>query len=318
MEHPTFDPAQPLGIIGLGAMGGPLARRLLAAGQPLVIQTRQRAAAAPFEALGARWVESPRAVAAGARTVLTLLPSPREVEAVTFGPAGLAEGFAPGGTLIDMTTGAPTAARALGTRLAPLGVTLLDAPVSGGPKGAASGKLAVWVSGEEAAFTAHAPLFARLGDRVMYLGALGAATTAKLAHNCANYGIQMVLAEVFTIGVKAGLPPETLFAALRQGSLGRQNIVDRLADQFLPGDFDQVAFALDLAFKDVSLAADLAHDAGVPARMTQMTLADMTEARNRGWGQKDSRVAMRVQEERAGVHIQVPREILARIINGDK
>nr|WP_284145662.1 NAD-binding protein [Xanthobacter aminoxidans] len=152
----------------------------------------------------------------------------------------------------------------------------------------------------------------------MFLGALGAATTAKLVHNSANYGIQMVLAEVITIGVKAGVDPATLFAAIREGSLGRQNVVDRLADQFLPAAFDEVSFALDLAFKDVSLAAALAREVGVPARFTEMTLAEMTEARNRGWGKRDSRVAMLVQEERAGVAIKVDRETLDGILNRGK
>nr|WP_281408806.1 NAD-binding protein [Xanthobacter sp. SG618] len=152
----------------------------------------------------------------------------------------------------------------------------------------------------------------------MFLGALGAATTAKLVHNSANYGIQMVLAEVITIGVKAGVDPAVLFAAIREGSLGRQNVVDRLADQFLPAAFDEVSFALDLAFKDVSLAVALAQEAGVPARFTAMTLADMTEARNRGWGKRDSRVAMLVQEERAGVAIKVDRETLDGILNRGK
>ncbi|MFG1378072.1 NAD(P)-dependent oxidoreductase [Xanthobacter autotrophicus] len=307
-----------IGFIGLGAMGAPLATRLLEAGHPLVIHTRRREAAAPFEALGATWAATPRALAAEARTVFTMLPGPAEVEEVVFGAGGLSEGFAPGSTLIDMTTSAPSAVRSIGASLAKAGVDLLDAPVSGGPKGARTRRLAIWVSGPDDAFAASRPLLDILGDQVMHLGALGAATTAKLVHNCANYGIQMVLAEVFSIGVKAGVDPATLFAAIRQGSLGRQNVVDRLADQFLPGAFDVPSFALDLAFKDVSLAADLARENGVPARFTQMTLADMTEARNRGWGQRDSRVAMLVQEQRAGVDIRVERAVLDGILSNDK
>ncbi|MEP9353985.1 NAD(P)-dependent oxidoreductase [Xanthobacter sp. KR7-65] len=308
----------PIGFIGLGAMGAPLATRLMEAGHELVIHTRRREAAAPFEELGALWVPTARDVGARARTVFTMLPGPAEVEAVVFGADGLAEGFSAGTTLIDMTTSAPAAVRALGARLAASGVDLLDAPVSGGPKGARTRRLAIWVSGSEGAFETSRPLLDLLGDRVMFLGALGAATTAKLVHNSANYGIQMVLAEVFTIGVKAGVDPAVLFAAIREGSLGRQNVVYRLADQFLPGAFDEVSFALDLAFKDVSLAAALAQEAGVPARFTAMTLAEMTEARNRGWGKRDSRVAMLVQEERAGVSIKVDRATLGAILNGTK
>ncbi|MFG1192400.1 NAD(P)-dependent oxidoreductase [Xanthobacter flavus] len=308
----------PIGFIGLGAIGAPLATRLMEAGHELVIHTRRREAAAPFEALGALWVPTPRDVAAKASEIFTMLPGPAEVEAVVFGTDGLAERLSAGATLIDMTTSAPAAVRALGERLAARGVALLDAPVSGGPKGARTGRLAIWVSGSEDAFETCRPLLDLLGDRVMFLGALGAATTAKLVHNSANYGIQMVLAEVITIGVKAGVDPAVLFAAIREGSLGRQNVVDRLADQFLPAAFDEVSFALDLAFKDVALAVALAQEAGVPARFTAMTLADMTEARNRGWGKRDSRVAMLVQEERAGVAIKVDRETLDGILNRGK
>lgn len=304
-----------IGFIGLGAMGGPLATRLLEAGYDVLVHTRRRQAARSFEERGAGWAASPREIAAKARTVITMLPGPAEVEAVVFGADGLAAGFASGSTLIDMSTNAPLAVRQLGARLAETGVELLDAPVSGGPKGARTRRLAIWVSGSEAAYRAHLPLFELLGDRVMHLGDLGAASSAKLLHNFGNYGVQMVLAEVFGIGVKAGIAPEKLFAALRQGSLGRQNVVDRLADQFLPGEFDHPAFTLRLALKDVSLAADLARENGVPARFLQMTMAEMTEARNRGWGERDSRVAMVIQQQRAGVEIKVPRVTLDSILS---
>lgn len=303
-----------IGFIGLGAMGAPLATRLLDAGHALVVHTRRRDSAAALVARGAEWVATPRELAGRVDTVVTMLPGPREVESVVHGDDGLLAGLASGATLIDMTTNAPSTVRALGAELARGGVTLLDAPVSGGPKGARSGRLAIWVSGDEAAFERHRPMLALLGDQVQFLGALGTATIAKLVHNCANYGIQMVLAEAFTLGVKAGVDPAVLFAALRQGSLGRQNAVDRLADQFLPGDFDTVAFALDLAFKDVVLATDLGRETGVPMRFAQMTVAEMTEARGRGWGRRDSRVAMLVQEQRAGVDIKVDRDVLKAII----
>jgi len=148
------------------------------------------------------------------------------------------------------------------------------------------------------------------------VGPIGAGSVAKLVHNCAGYAMQTALAEVFTMGVKAGVDPLTLWKVVRQGAGGRRRTFDGLVDQFLPGTYDPPAFALRLAHKDVSLATALAREVGVPMRIANLTLEELTEALNRGWGQRDSRVAMLLQEERAGVHIEVPpasiREVLER------
>ena len=205
------------------------------------------------------------------------------------GEDGLRAGFKAGTPYIDLSTNSPALVRELSADLAEIGVSMLDAPVSGGPKGAASRKLAIWVSGEKATYDACKPILDLLGDQVRYLGASGNASVAKLVHNCANYGIQMVLAEAFTLGVKAGVDPVALFGAIRQGSLGRQRAVDRMADQFLPHEFDNPAFALELAHKDV-----VAGDGARPRKrradaLCQHDAAEMTEALNKGWGKRDSR-----------------------------
>jgi 3-hydroxyisobutyrate dehydrogenase len=306
-----------IGFIGLGAMGGPIAGHLIDAGHVLHVHTRSRESAAATIARGATWVTTPRDVAAQSDLVFTVLPGPPEVDAVMHGEHGLLAGLRRGATCIDMTTNSPDLVRRLAGELKAIGVSMLDAPVSGGPKGAASKKLAIWVSGERAAFDAHEAVLKQVGDQVRFLGAIGSATVAKLVHNCANYGIQMVLAEVFTLGVKAGVDPLTLFGAVRQGSLGRQNVVDRLADHFLPSDFDTPAFKLELAQKDVMLATALGRESGVPMRFASLTIAEMTEARNRGWGQRDSRATMLLQEERAGVEIKVPREKLQELLKAE-
>jgi 3-hydroxyisobutyrate dehydrogenase len=233
------------------------------------------------------------------------------------GEDGLRAGFSAGTPYIDLSTNSPALVRKLSADLAGIGVSMLDAPVSGGPKGAASRKLAIWVGGERATYDACKPILDLLGDQVRYLGPSGTASVAKLVHNCANYGIQMVLAEAFTMGVKAGVDPAALFGAIRQGSLGRQRAVDRMADQFLPHEFDNPAFALELAHKDVSLATALGRENDVPMRFANMTLAEMTEALNRGWGKRDSRAAMLIQEERAGLDIRVPRDVLQDILRNE-
>jgi 3-hydroxyisobutyrate dehydrogenase len=171
------------------------------------------------------------------------------------------------------------------------------------------------VGGDEALFTQYRPVLEAIGDQPAYVGPIGAGSVAKLVHNCAGYAIQCALAEVFTLGVKAGVDPVTLFRAVRQGALGRQRTFDRLVDQFLPGKFEPPAFALRLAHKDISLATELGRELGVPMRVAALAHAEMTEALNRGWGERDSRVAMLLQEERAGVEICVPEEQLRGLLD---
>ncbi len=306
-----------IGFIGLGVMGAPMAGHLLDAGHTLVVYARRREAAEALLARGAIWADSPKELAAQSELVMTSLPGPAEIEQVVRAEDGLMAGFRAGSGYIDFSTSAPAAVRALAADLAPIDVTMMDAPVSGGPKGAASKKLAIWVGGPRPAYDRYKPVLDAMGDQVRYIGEIGSASVAKLAHNCANYGIQMVLAEVFSLGVKAGVDPATLFGALRQGSLGRQRVVDRLADQFLPQAFDTPAFALELAQKDLALATALGRENDVPLKFANLTFAELTEAVNNGWGKRDSRVAMLLQERRAGVDIQVPRKTLQDIIRNE-
>ena len=196
-------------------------------------------------------------------------------------------------------------------------MAVLDAPVSGGPRGARTRKLALWVGGDREVYERHKPVLGAIGDRPYYVGPIGAGSVAKLVHNCSGYAIQTALAEVFTLGVKAGVDPLVLWKAVRQGAGGRQRTFDRLVDQFLPGTFDPPAFTLTLAHKDVSLATALGRELGVPMRLATLVLEEMTEAVNRGWGPRDSRVSMLLQEERAGVHIAVPPEKIREALGED-
>jgi 3-hydroxyisobutyrate dehydrogenase len=195
---------------------------------------------------------------------------------------------------------------------------MLDAPVSGGPRGAESGRLALWVGGDEDLFKRLKPVLDAIGDQAYYVGPIGAGSVAKLVHNCAGYIVQTALAEVFTMGVKAGVEPIALWKAVRQGAGGRRRTFDGLADQFLPGKFDPPAFALRLAHKDVTLATALGREHKVPMRLANITLEEMTEALNRGWAERDSRVAMLLQEERAGVQIKVTEEAIREALAIDK
>jgi 3-hydroxyisobutyrate dehydrogenase len=295
-----------VGFIGLGTMGGGMALNIRKAGFDMVVHDLNKDAAKRHIDAGCVWADSPKAVGAAVDVVFTSLPGPPEVEAVAIGPNGLIEGMKPGSTWFDMSTNSPTVMRRLNAVFAEKGIDVMDSPVSGGPAGANSGKLAIWVGGNQETYDSHKDVLDAMGDAPAYIGAIGAGSIAKLVHNCAGYAVQTALAEVFTMGVKAGLEPVPLWEAIRQGAGGRRRTFDGLAGTFMTGEFEPPSFQLKLAHKDVKLATELAKEMSVPMRLANMALEEMTEAMNRGWGHMDSRVAMRLQQERAGVEIKVP------------
>ncbi len=318
-------------FIGLGTMGSHLAANVAAAGHDLVVHDLRRAAAEPLLAAGARWADTCGHAAEDREVVLTSLPGPKDVEAVASGPDGLIAALGRVAATnrsarlpqsqpvwVDLSTNAPATVRSLHARCAEVGVAFLDAPVSGGPAGARTRKLSLWVGGDEAVYDRLLPLFEAIGDRPRYVGEIGAGSVAKLVHNCAGYAIQAALAEVFTMGVKAGVPPLALWGAIRQGAHGRRRTFDGLGEQFLSGSFDPPAFALRLAHKDVALATELGREVGVPMRIANLTLEEMTEALARGWGDRDSRVAMVLQEERAGLAIAEDRAAIDAVLEQDR
>lgn len=306
-----------VGFIGLGTMGARMAANLQKAGYRLIVHDLRREAAAPHIAAGAVWAESPRQVAESADVVFTSLPAPPDVEEVTLGEGGLLAGMRPGTAYFDLSTNSPELVRRVHQAFADRGVHMLDAPVSGGPRGAETGKLAIWVGGDRSVFDQFKPVLDAIGDQARYIGPIGAATVAKLVHNCLGYTLNRALSEVFTMGVKAGVDALTLWEAVRQGALGRTRTFDGLAAHFLPGVFDPPTFALRLAHKDVSLATALGRETGVPMPMANLALAELTTALNRGWGNRDSRSAMLLQEERAGVNIAVDPERLREVLRRD-
>jgi 3-hydroxyisobutyrate dehydrogenase-like beta-hydroxyacid dehydrogenase len=306
-----------VGFIGLGTMGASMASNLQGAGHELHVNDVRREAAGPHVAAGAHWKDTPRQVAEGVEVVFTSLPGPAEVEAVAVGTDGLVHGMQKGAAYFDLSTNAPALVRRLYAVFRERGLSLLDAPVSGGPKGARTRKLALWVGGDRDVYDRFKPVLDAIGDQPYYVGPIGAGSVAKLVHNCAGYAVQTALAEVFTMGVKAGVDPLELWKAVRQGAGGRRRTFDGLVDQFLPGAFDPPAFTLKLAHKDVTLATALGRELGVPMRVANLTLEEMTEALNRGWSQRDSRVAMLLQEERAGVQIAVPPDKIRAVLEKD-
>jgi 3-hydroxyisobutyrate dehydrogenase len=299
-----------VGFIGLGTMGGKMAANLQKASFKLIVHDLHRQAASHHLNAGAVWADSPRALASQADVIFSSLPEPADVEAVALGPDGLISGMKTGAAYFDLSTNSPAVVKKLHAVFAEKGAHMLDAPVSGGPAGALSRKLAIWVGGDENVFIRHKAVLDAMGDKAAYIGPIGSATVAKLVHNMSSYAVTCALAETFTMGVKAGVDPLTLWQAVRQGAAGRRFTFDALIDQFLPGKYDPPAFALKLAHKDVALANALGRELGLPMRMCNLALAEMSEALARGWGGRDSRAFMLLQQERAGIEIAVDAERL--------
>ena len=307
-----------VGFIGLGTMGGSMAFNTIQGGHELVVHDIRRESATLHLEAGATWADSPREVAEASDIVFTSLPGPTEVEAVFLGDDGILQGMSSGKVYFDLSTSTPNLIRRLHDIASGQGVQVLDAPVSGGPRGAESRNLAIWVGGDKDVFDRCKSALDAIGDKAYYVGPIGCGAVAKLVHNCAGYVIQAGLAEVFTMGVKAGVEPLALWQAVRRGAQGRRGTFEGLAEHLLPGKFDPPDFALRLARKDVDLAVSVGREYDVPMRLANLVLQEMTEAMNRGWGDRDSRVAMLLQEERAGVEVRVDEEVLKAALEAEK
>ena len=255
-----------VGFIGLGTMGASMAYNCLQGGNEMVVHDIRRESATRHLEAGAVWADSPREVAESSEIVFTSLPGPTEVEAVGLGEDGILEGMSEGKVYFDLSTSTPTLIRRIHEQAAARGIHVLDAPVSGGPRGAASRNLAIWVGGDKDVFDRCKPVLDSIGDKAYYVGPIGCGAIAKLVHNCTGYIVQAALAEVFTMGVKAGVEPLALWQAVRKGAQGRRGTFEGLAEHLLPGKFDPPDFALRLARKDVDLAVGVGREYDVPMR----------------------------------------------------
>lgn len=308
-----------VGLIGVGTMGAHMARHLLARGHELHVSDVREESCAPLVELGAVLAGTPAELASRSEVVLTSLPGPAQVEEVSLGAEGVLAGAAAGTVHLDLSTNAWSTVMRIAAAYEGSGVDFLDAPVSGGPKGASSGKLAVWAGGDAAAFERARPVLDDLADRVALVGGIGSGTVVKLAHNATGNSLNLVLAELFSIADAAGVDPLTVWRYVRQGAIGRRRTFDSLAEHFLIDDYDPPAMTLSLARKDMALLVDLADSVGYEAPVARSTLERMDEAASRGWDLRDSRVPMLLARERLGDRASAPatREEVAAVLAED-
>jgi len=258
-----------VGFIGLGNMGSGMTRNLQRAGFPLVVNDLRRESAAELVAGGARWAATPAEAAAESDVVITMLPTPRHVDAVVNGPDGILAGIADGGTWVDMSTSVPEVADAVRRAHGARGLRILDAPVSGMSVGAANGMLQIFVGGEAEDVARLRPVFEAMGDpeRILHVGGAGAGYAVKLMINQLWFSHLVATAEVLAIGVKAGVDLDVLRDSLI-ASPANSNFVEHDVLSILDrGDYDE-GFAIALACKDLGLSIDLARSVGVPAELS--------------------------------------------------
>ncbi|GIW07897.1 MAG: tartronate semialdehyde reductase [Dehalococcoidia bacterium] len=294
-----------VGFIGVGVMGRPMVRNLLKARVPVTIWARRRERVEDVLAAGATWAESPAAVGAGSDVVITMLPNSPEVEAVVLGPNGVLEGLRPGGVVVDMSTIAPAASRRIAAVCAERGVGFLDAPVSGGTVGAAAGTLTIMVGGDRATFERVRPIFEVLGapENLVHVGPIGSGEVVKLVNNVMAAGIAAAVAEALLLGVKAGVPLETLTRIVGASTGANAQLSTVFPLRVFNGSF-ALGFATDLMTKDVELALDLGRAIGSPLPVAERVLERFRAAQAAGYGQDDYTSVIRPLEAEAGIEVR--------------
>ncbi len=290
----------PVGFVGTGTIGAPMAKRMIDAGHALVVCDRVESATAPLVAAGATRAASPREVAAACRVVFTSLPGPAQVDEVATGKDGLLEGARGGDVHVDLSTSAFDAVRALAAREAAAGVHLLDAPVSGGVLGATQGTLTVMASGERSAFERALPLLGAFGKNIFYLGESGNGTLAKLVNNAIFLCGGLLVQETFAMAAKAGLDPNRLLEVVQKSSGAAYAGMAKLV---LGRGFDNAFFQLALAEKDVALALASAKGLGVPMPVIEAAHATYARALEMGLGKKLFAATLLAVEDAAGVEV---------------
>jgi 2-hydroxy-3-oxopropionate reductase len=291
--------AQMIGFIGLGIMGRPMARNLLKAGYPLVVHSRSRGPVDELVAAGARAGASAKDVAGQCDVLITMLPNSPDVELVAVGKDGIIEGARRGLVYVDMSTISPIVSQKVGQALGAKGVPMLDAPVSGGEKGAIDGALSIMVGGDQAVFDAVLPIFQAMGKTITRLGPLGFGGFTKLANQIIVAVNLTALAEALTLAKKAGLDRELTLKALA-GGLAGSKCLDQKAPNYVANSY-KPGFKIDLHFKDLGLIMESARALGVPLPATAVVQELFSALRVKGRGGLDHSGVITLLEDLAGV-----------------
>ncbi len=293
----------PVGFIGLGTIGEPMAATLLRAGFTLTVCGHSNMA--PVERLraqGAQVVANPREVAAASKIIVTCVPDAPQVDEVCLGADGIVQGAQAGTIVIDCSTIAPTESQRIAAALAEHDIQMLDAPISGGPARAATGELAIMVGGADEVFAQARPVLDALGANVTHVGPGGMGEVVKLVNNTILGSLMIAIAEAFTMAVKAGADAATAREVIMQ-SAGANFLLDQwLKDRMLKDNYDP-GFATTLMQKDLGAALETARALGVPMMMTGLAYQLYELAEGQGYNKDDYSAISKIYQDAANVTI---------------
>lgn len=291
-----------VGVIGLGQMGAPMARRLLEAGYTVTVHDVNEAAAEALRAAGARVATSVGEVAGTAEVVLLSLPSPQIVYEVVAGPEGLCATGGPAG-VIDLSTTGLTVSQRVGQALAEAGIDFIDAPVSGGARGAAGGTLSVMVAAPQPVFDRYRHLFDPLARRVFYIGdSPGQAQVMKLVNNMISAGAMVATTEGIVLGAKAGLDLKLMLDVLNASTGRNSHTEDKFPNYVLPRTFD-FGFTIGLLRKDVQLGLEMAKSLDVPVMVSALAQQVWGIAEAEGGPSRDMTSLIQSYENWTGIQV---------------
>lgn len=274
-----------IGFIGLGRMGGAMARNVRAAGHELLVNDIRREACAGIVGAGAEFAATPAEIARLSEIVMISVPGPDEVEAVLSGPGGLVAGLSPDMMVLDLTTITPRQSRENAERCRERGAVYLDAPVSGGAHGAASKDLTAMVGGEAAAFTRAKPILECVAKTVIHVGPLGTGSAIKLLNQAIYISYQMVFAEGLALGEDVGLDVDTMLDVLGMSAAGHPMISAKYDE--IRGKSDSPGFAVDNGLLFMDLVREACADVGYATPIFETVAASLRKAEAEGLGSKD-------------------------------
>ncbi len=291
-----------IGFIGLGIMGKPMAKNLLKAGYSLVVYDVAAAPVAELVQAGAKAGASPKDVASQSEIIITMLPNSPHVKTAVLGPKGVLEGIRNGSIFIDMSSIGRLASREVAAALAPKGVEMLDAPVSGGEPKAVDGTLAVMVGGKETIFAKVKEILLKMAASVVLCGDIGAGNVTKLANQIIVALNIAAMSEAFVLATKAGVDPERVFDAIK-GGLAGSTVLNAKAPMVLEGNY-KPGFRIALHIKDLQNALDTAHESGVPIPVTSQVMEIMQALKVDGKQKEDHGGLIQFYEKLAGVKVR--------------
>jgi len=295
-----------IGFVGLGTIGGAIARNIRQAGYPMMVHDIRTETIQPLIEVGSQAAGSPAEVARHCRVVFTSLPGPREVEEVALGANGLLQGLHDGSLYVDLSSSNPDLIRRIAAEFRLRGAQVMDAPLIVGKAGIANRSVEVLASGASQAYEQVKPLLDTFGDTVVYAGDLGTGTVIKLAHNMVRRGIGLAIGEGIVLGAKAGVDPQLLWECMHWGlEVQLHQLLKTFSKTVFEGNYESPAsFGIGLSRKDVGLATELGRKHNVPMPIAALVEQIMVQAVSRGWSEQSTASLFRLQEEAAGIEVR--------------